>query len=1109
MAADLATLAIQIKTDSVATATESLQELESAGKKTETAISKLQKAVEVAMSALAAYKLGDMARDAAMLAARYETLGVVMGVVGKNAGYSASAMEYYAKALQTTGISMVESRSNITKLVQSHMDLNKATELARAAQDAAVIANINSSEAFANMVHAIQSGQSDILRNMGIAVSWEQAYRNMARTLGTVPEALTEAEKIQARMDATLLSSKSNVGVYEAAMDTASKQIQSFKRYVQDFQVEFGKAFGPALTDIVKHATDYIKKLTEAIKSQEMQDRLKGLGDTAKNTFDSIIKIGDSLIDVSKHVLDGWNNLPTIVQEVGLFGAIAFGWRGKLVLAGLIEAAAAIDKITKVQTSAANNPALSSNDWAAAAEMGDAAWSITQRGKAYVVDPTTVTVGSGLNEHKTIMLNGRYDYYGDGQVVGPPVPSSPSPVAASNKALTASWYGPGFAGRKAADGSVFDPNAMTVASKSYPLGTVLKLVYEGVGPDGKPLSNSVNAKVTDRGPFIEGRDIDLSEGVARALTAGMGKDYKQLGVFNVNAVQQSQADVANLFGEAQVAFDAQGKPGSIAYMEAQLSKRQASMQRMADLMKLYATDDQSKQLADLYQSSIGDAVTDEKRSIFGQILAKENQARAPKEAAEDAGRQYMDMLYDAMIAEAQQKGDPITAATIQASKDRMDQTAELAKEWMGAWDKFREAEYVGDEAAAGKFKLKLALLNEQNDSLDKNLEKQRQYNDLVAKSAEFSARANYMGTMADLTEGRSVNVDDAKRAQLWSQMLEYGKANNSDEGWKRAGDIFHASVAKMVRDHEDAVRDLNRQWADGYGTRADQYAAETALLTREYEKQLAAAGESAERRAAVEKLYADKIKEVKARANDDWISGAQRGLKDYVGSFKSGFESMSEMAVNTMQTFENTIVQATTTGEVRWNNMITSMVADLTRLTTQKTITGPLAGLLGDALGKWFNGGSPMTIDAGKNPNASITGASYYNTAHAKGDVLGGPGISALSGGVYSRPTFFGYDKLHAFAQGGVLGEAGPEAVMPLRRGPDGKLGVAALGGASSASFIVNIIDQRANGGEIQTRETQGSDGSRQLEVLVLDAVDKGFARGRFDNSLRSAQRRL
>ena len=35
---------------------------------------------------------------------------------------------------------------------------------------------------------------------------------------------------------------------------------------------------------------------------------------------------------------------------------------------------------------------------------------------------------------------------------------------------------------------------MTVASKSYPLGTVLKLVYEGVGPDGKPLSNSVNAK---------------------------------------------------------------------------------------------------------------------------------------------------------------------------------------------------------------------------------------------------------------------------------------------------------------------------------------------------------------------------------------------------------------------------------------------------------------------------------------------------------------------------------------------------------------------------------------------------------------------------------------
>lgn len=1069
MAADLATLAIQIKTDSVATATKSLQELESAGKKTETAISKLQKAVEVAMSALAAYKLGDMARDAAMLAARYETLGVVMGVVGKNAGYSASAMEYYAKALQTTGISMVESRANITKLVQSHMDLSRATELARAAQDAAVIANINSSEAFANMVHAIQSGQSDILRNMGIAVSWEQAYRSMARTLGTVPDALTEAEKTQARMDATLLSSKASIGVYGAAMDTASKQIQSFKRYVQDFQVEFGKAFGPALTDIVRHATDYIKKLTETIKSQEMQDRLKGLGDTAKNTFDSIASIGSHIGGLFTTVLDGWNKMPAIIQELGLVGALVGGVKGKAILLGATYTLGVLDDrakgIAAVQEGKMTLDEYTSSGPAELKKKLDAI------GAAKSWSPLSQEESDAKERATMALIN--------------------KPTSAP---LTASWYGPGFAGRKAADGSVFDPNAMTVASKSYPLGTVLKLVYEGVGPDGKPLSNSVNAKVTDRGPFIEGRDIDLSEGVARALTAGMGKDYKQLGVFNVNAVPQSQADVANLFGEAQVAFDAQGKPGSVAYMEAQLSKRQASMQRMADLMKLYATDDQSKQLADLYQSSIGDAVTDEKRSIFSKVLGEEGRIRAPKEAAEDAGRQYMDMLYDAMIAEAQQKGDPITAATIQASKDRMDQTAELAKEWMGAWDKFREAEYVGDGAAAAQFKNTLVMLNERNDSLGETLEKQKQYNLLVAQANALSAKAGHDSVMSDLTEGRAVNVDVAKRQSLWAQMLQAGA---KDGDWNKAGDEFHASVAKMVRDHEDAVLDLNRQWADGYGTRADQYAAETDLLKREYEKQLAAAGESAERRAAVERLYAAKIKEVKARADDDWVEGARRGVKDVVDSQQSLYDAARQGMVNFQNTAKGVWVQWVTTGKLSINDIKTTFLAAMAEMAYQRTLGSALSKGLDMALGL-FSGysstGAPGTAQGSGPASHANDAAAWGGTIpSAKGNVLTGPGISALSGGVYSQPTYFGFDRLHAFAQGGVLGEAGEEAVMPLRRGPDGKLGVAASGGGGQVITINAPVTVNASGGTQEQNadlaKQMGKQVSAELRALVRDEL--------------------
>src|SRR5690606_4362379 len=75
---------------------------------------------------------------------------------------------------------------------------------------------------------------------------------------------------------------------------------------------------------------------------------------------------------------------------------------------------------------------------------------------------------------------------------------------------------------------------------------------------------------------------------------------------------------------------------------------------------------------------------------------------------------------------------------------------------------------------------------------------------------------------------------------------------------------------------------------------------------------------------------------------------------------------------------------------------------------------------------------------------------------NAMGAVYDSPSLSAYSGGVYSTPQVF------AFANGGVpragvFGEAGPEAIMPLKRGRDGKLGVAAEGGAGGAGGKLSI----------------------------------------------------
>ena len=91
--------------------------------------------------------------------------------------------------------------------------------------------------------------------------------------------------------------------------------------------------------------------------------------------------------------------------------------------------------------------------------------------------------------------------------------------AAGDQCGGASWYGPGFHGKKAASGQRFDQNAMTAAHKSLPFGTVVRVVDQRTG-------KSVKVTINDRGPFHKGRIIDLSKAAATQLgirNAGTGK----------------------------------------------------------------------------------------------------------------------------------------------------------------------------------------------------------------------------------------------------------------------------------------------------------------------------------------------------------------------------------------------------------------------------------------------------------------------------------------------------------------------------------------------------------------------------------------------------------
>jgi hypothetical protein len=261
----------------------------------------LTDSIKLLVAGYGALKLGEYVKDAALLAARYETLGVVTEVVGRNAGYTKAQMDTATEAIAAQGITMLESRQSAIKLVQAHVDLKNATGLARIAQDAAVIGNINSSEAFDRLVNGISRGNVLILRNIGINVNLQSAYQQMADSIGKTTKELTENERVQARTNAVFEHGTDIAGTYTAAMDTAGKQLKSMQRYTEDLKTVIGETFNETLTIAVMALTDGLK------------DANKEVSELSKNQ--QLHEWGRSLADVFIWVANKVGNATTLLQQ--------------------------------------------------------------------------------------------------------------------------------------------------------------------------------------------------------------------------------------------------------------------------------------------------------------------------------------------------------------------------------------------------------------------------------------------------------------------------------------------------------------------------------------------------------------------------------------------------------------------------------------------------------------------------------------------------------------------------------------------------------------------------------------------------------------------------
>lgn len=157
--------------------------------------------------------------------------------------------------------------------------------------------------------------------------------------------------------------------------------------------------------------------------------------------------------------------------------------------------------------------------------------------------------------------------------------------------------------------------------------------------------------------------------------------------------------------------------------------------------------------------------------------------------------------------------------------------------------------------------------------------------------------------------------------------------------------------------------------------------------------------------------------------------------------------------------------------------MAAQMIAKMVIMAVLNQVLGVLPGFSG---GGGFGGGyfNPMT---GK-------GAAGPNFGFAKGGAFAENGIIPFAkGGIVNRPTMFKFAKGGAMSTG-VMGEAGPEAIMPLSRGANGKLGVLNMGGGGGG--ITNVtVNVDASGSKVQGDNSKGDQLGRAVSQAVQDEL--------------------
>jgi lambda family phage tail tape measure protein len=245
---------------------------------------------------------------------------------------------------------------------------------------------------------------------------------------------------------------------------------------------------------------------------------------------------------------------------------------------------------------------------------------------------------------------------------------------------------------------------------------------------------------------------------------------------------------------------------------------------------------------------------------------------------------------------------------------------------------------------------------------------------------------------------------------------------------KQSALVGSATMSDRQAGREATFAQLRSGWQNSGGSLQDEG----------YQRQLKAAQD----------YYAEEDK-----LRGDWKAGVQKSWADYSDAATNSYEQMKNAGSAALNGATSQLTSFLTTGKASFKDFTKSILSMLAEILVKMSLVNGVKAAAG----------------------------AFGFTANADGGVYNSASLSAYSGSVVDRPTFFAFAK-----GGGVMGEAGPEAILPLRRGPNGKLGVVA-GNAGAGSPVFNNTIIMQSDGTTSAKSSGSDDGMSKAMMKMLD----------------------